>query len=767
MPDPVHSLAWRFGGPLILLPPALAWAVLAVVAVLGAAWIIFSYRRTLVSLAPGPRRLLISLRLLLWAGILFALAGPARVERLYAKKETRPLAVLVDQSASMTTPDNRRQRRLDDALRHWRALAPAAESAHGEPKMFAFADSPAPTALSAADAEGGLPSGQTRLFASLDHLLATAPPGGWGGIVALTDGLDTVAGRDYAGPLAATTRAALAAGTPIYPVSGKNRYAGGDLFAFRELVLPAGVPPRSSFRLEVTLDTYQAAARTIPLRLKVGDTWRAPEPVRLAAGRRALAWSVELPADAPGLLPLELRAGDAADAPSLRAEVRVAAPTSTRILYYQGALDWGYRFLADILRRDPAFTLTPIFNLAPSSSGLAPPAVRGSLADLPASVGGYGKHDILILANATAAQLSAAQQNALSAWVRGGGVLLFIAPDDDATRGFSGSELEKLLPVVFLGDPADGSSRSSPTDAQAFRDRIRRFSSGDDGSSYRATREPPLAALAWEPRARALFGDELAAAAPRFGHFAHVSHAKPGAEILGRHPTDLAPDGQRSILLALQRYGRGWSAVLASDALWRWKLNQPSRERGVELFWQNLLSWLGRERTRGPRFVNAPLEADPGAELDIVLADAPPDAAVSAQLEDDAQTGAFPLLVARGKDDGSRVFHWTPPAAGRWVLTARSGGEVAVRHWVNVTRRPSGEASGLPGDESLLRALAERTGGSLLADKPPPAWQNAAGPDTTLLRETAAPLWHRAWIFAFLLALYATELLLRRRQKLL
>lgn len=763
---PVHSLAWRFGGPLAPLPPALAWAVLAVVGLLGAAWIIRSYRRTLVSLAPGPRRLLIALRLLLWTGILFALAGPARVERLYAQKETRPLAVLIDQSASMTTPDNRRQRRLDDALRHWRALAPAAESAHGVPQMFAFADSPAPTALSAADADGGLPAGQTRLFASLDHLLDKAPPGGWGGIVALTDGLDTLAGRDYAGPLADTTRAALAAGTPIYPVSGKNRYAGGDLFAFRELVLPATVPPRSSFRLEVTLDTYQASARTVPLRLKVGDAWRAPEPVHLAAGRRALAWSVELPAEAPGVLPLELRAGDAADAPSLRAEVRIAAPTNTRVLYYQGALDWGYRFLADILRRDPAFTLTPIFNLAPGSSKLAPPAIRGSLTDLPTSVGGYAKHDILILANATAAQLSAAQQNALSAWVRAGGVLLFIAPDDDATRGFSGSELEKLLPVVFLGDSSNASSGSASIGTQAFRDRIRRLSSGEDGSS-RASREPPLAALAWEPRARALFGDELAAAAPRFGHFAHVSRAKPGAEILGRHPTDLAPDGQRSILLALQRYGRGWSAVLASDALWRWKLNQPSRERGVELFWQNLLSWLGRERTRGPRFVNAPLEADPGAELDIILTDAPPDATVSAQLEDDAQMGAFPLLVARGLDNGARVFHWTPPASGRWVLTARSGGEIAVRHWVNVTQRPSGENSGLPGDEALLRALAERTGGSVLADTPPPAWQTASNPDTALLRETAAPLWHHAWIFAILLALYATELLLRRRQKLL
>ena len=760
----VHSIGWRFGGPLALLPPALAWSILAAVALLGAAWIVVSYRRTLVPLAPGPRRVLVSLRLLLWLGVLLALAGPSRVERTYQKKETRPLALLVDQSASMTTPNNRRQRRLDEALRHWRSLAPAAEAAHGAPKFFAFADSTSPAALSSADAEASLPAGETRLFASLEKLLASAPPGGWAGIVTLSDGLDTAVGADNSTALAATSRLALAAGTPIYPVVGRNRYAGGDLLFFRDLDLPARVPPRSTFRLEVTLDSYQAAPRDIPLRVKLGDKWRPPESVRLGAGRRALSWSVELPAETAGVLPIEVRAGDAPDSPGLRAEVRVAAPASTRILYYQGALDWGYRFLADILRRDPAFSLTPIFNLAPTDSGLSPPTIRGAIPTLPVDVAAYSRHDILILANATASQLSPAQQNALSAWVRSGGVLLFIAPDDDSTHDFADSELEKLLPVVFARD----SSRAGPgarTDEAAFRERMVRFSSGDDGDSYRAQREPPLSSFTWEPRARALFGDELARVAPRFSRYARIARAKPGAEILARHPSARSPEGGNSILLAMQRYGRGWSAVLASDALWRWKLDQPSQERGVELFWQNLLAWLAREQTRGPRFLNAPLNAVPGAEIELSLADAAPDVALVAQLEDDPRKHAYPVFPS-GQKDGVRGFRWTPPAEGQWVLSARLGDETLLRHWTTVVGRPVGENSGLPADDAVLRALAERTGGAVLGDTPPAAWKQTSTEDT-LLRESITPLWHHAWVFIALLGLYAAELILRRRWRLL
>jgi hypothetical protein len=793
-PDSVSTaFAWRFGGPLAGLPPALAWTLLTVFGLLGAAWIVVSYRRTLVVLAPTPRRALTALRLALWLGLLLALAGPTRVERTFSQPTVRPLALLLDQSASMTTPDNRRQTRADDALRRWRALAPAAAAAHGEPRTFAFADTPEPIPLASSAASSfapptfDQPTQQTRLFASLDQLLASAPPGGWGGIVALTDGLDTTT-PDTATALEASARAALAAGTPFYLLPGRNRHSGAPLLALRDLVLPTSVPPRSTFALEVTLDTYQPAARTVPARLRVGSTWREPEALALEAGRRLRTYRVELAAQAPGLIPLELQVGEGPETTTLRAEVRVAAPVATRILYYQGALDWGYRFLADILRREPAFTLTPVFNLAPPGAARRPagssartfPAQPGPTT-LPENAAGYANYDVVILANARADQFSPAQQEALSGWVRGGGVLLFLAPDDDATRGYAGTELEKMLPVVFA---PPGAAPHDPTLAD-FREQMRR-SGGSDGAlerdfaehSARHTRLTPLSSFAWEPRAATVLGPEVTAVTPRFAHHARVHRAKPGADVLARHPDTRAPAAEENaILLALQRYGRGQSAVLASDALWRWKLHQPSRERGVELFWQNLLAWLGREAQHGPRFVHAPLHAEVRRELLLRVAGAGPGLSVTvapatapgAPGADAAAAAAPTALLPVGEEEGARLYRWLPPAEGTWVLSARGVDADAppARHWLTIARPPTGEASGLPPDESLLRALAERSGGAVLADAPPPAWRSAAEAAPALLRESAEPLWHQAWLFATLLALYAAELILRRRQRLL
>lgn len=759
----VTTFSWRFGGPLADLPPALAWTILGALGLAGLVWIILGYRRTLVALSPRRRAVLTSLRLALWLLLLAALAGPTRVERTYSQKQTRPLALVLDRSDSMTAADNRGNRRADDALRRWRALAPAALGTFGDPKVFAFAEDFAP--LSTPDATAPLATGGTRVFSALHDTLRAAPPGGWGAVVLLTDGLDTT-GDDPKPALEKSVGAALSASTPVFSLPGRNRFAGGDFLTLRELVVPPRVPPRSRFTLELTLESFQASARSVPLRLRVGDRWRPAETLALPAGRRAVTWSADIPADTPGVLPLELVVGDGPSAAVARSEVRIAAPDTTRILYYQGALDWGYRFLADILRRDPAFALTPVFNLATSG---ARPAASAALPDLPDTAAALDAYDIVVLANAAASRFSPAQQAALTAWVRAGGVLLFLAPDDDATHGYSGTELEKMLPVVFTGDRIDNTEDDATAD---FRRRIAGFNGGAHGGTEaifasqakRRRTAPDLSSFDWAPGAAALLGDDTVAATPRFAHYARVSSAKPGATVLARHPVEKSAAGDGAILLALQRYGRGQSAVLASDALWRWKLNQPSKERGVEIFWQNLLAWLARERPRGPRFERAPLAAETGRELVLRTA-----GGRNPRLT--AQVGGTPVapLPATGLSGGSRLHAWTPPAPGLWLLTLAADDNHTVRHWITVGDPvPAGEHSGLPPDEALLQELARRTGGAVLENTPPSAWLPAdTRGGSNLLREQHTPLWHGGALLAALLALYAAELLLRRRWQLL
>jgi len=749
-PGLLDNLAWRFGGPLSPLPAEVAWTVLAVAGIAGAAWIILSYRRTLVELRPARRRILVTWRLLLFSFVLLLLAGPVEVEKgrlpEVATKANRPMAVLSDRSASMVTPDNRRQSRADDAQRRWRIFSPAAEQAFPDIRTFTFAQELSP---GASDPASG--NSETHLYSALQRVLAAAPAGGWGGIVTLTDGLDT-SGTDGAGAVVAD---ALRVGTPLHFVPGRNRYAGGHYLRLRDWTAPAQLAPRTSFRLEVTLDSFQPEARAIPVRLRVGDQWRPAETLQLGGGHRLLVWGADITAEAPGTLPVEVQFGEGDALVRARAEIAVRASDATRILYHQGALDWGYKFLADILRRDPSFVLTPILRLAPEQGD---PGRAGTIGrPLPAERNGYANYDVVVLANTVAAQLSPAQQEALTAWVKEGGVLIFLMPDEASTQAFAGSELEKMLPVIFAG--------ASPGVTEDRRTRLRRLISGGGGFDAQAT---ALSEFAWEPAASRIFGQgEISS--PRFINYARVLRAKPGAEVLARHPTAAAPAGGdpgRAILLAVQRYGQGQSAVLTSDALWRWKLSQASTDRSVEKFWQLLFAWLGRERASGLRFDRAPLTASRGQEITLRLTGAgAPGARVTAQSGNTTIT----LPAGESKEGTAQLARWTPPAEGEWQLVATDAAGHEVRHWLQVIGAgQTGERSGAPPDEALLARLAERTGGTVLQEGEAPPWgEPAVAADRPEPPEIVRPLWHHFGVFIALLGGYAIDLLLRRRWRLL
>ncbi|HEX2854383.1 MAG TPA: hypothetical protein VHO24_14195 [Opitutaceae bacterium] len=747
MTSSTETFSWRFGGWLSELPPNHAWGILGGAALLGVAFAIWSYHQALIEITPGRRLLLCTLRVAVWLGLLVILAAPTRVQRTFQGQTSRPLAVLVDRSGSMTTPDNRQRRRLDDALLRWRAMEPAARAAFSDVKTFAFSSET--KSVSNPESAVTLPTGETRFFSSLAHALAEAPAGGWGGIVTLSDGLDTQV-LESTESVENTVRSSLAAGTPLFFVPGRNRYAGGKFFTLREFNLPPQTAPRTTFRVEATFDSFQLAAQTIDVVLKIGGVARPAVPLRLEAGRRLSTWSTEIQADQPGTIELELRAGEEI----ARAAVRVEAPSSNRILYFQGALDWSYRFLADILKRDSSFTLTPVFNFPNPNA----PLPRGALSRLPSTAAELAGFDIVVLSNATASQFTAAQQTLLSKWVQDGGVLVFLTPDDDSTQGFAGSELEKMLPVVFL-PPQSRGERSNLLRQLRSTVNIRRGSSD----------APQLTPYAWEDsaRVREIFAEAKKngePSTPVFAEYAHVAHAKPGAEVLARHPNELMPGSkERAILLALQRYGRGQSAVLTSDALWRWKLNQPSTERGVELFWQNLFSWLARDRQRGLSFEHAPLRIELGQEITLkVIGAGPEKLGVTASL--DAQRATLREAPA---DADKRVFQWKPPGEGYWQITAVDSAGREARHWLAVDKAArGGEFSGMAPDEEIMRTLAARTGGAVLEGDAPASWQETQS-KPELLTEHRAPLWHRDWIFGTLLGLYGIEMLLRRKWHLL
>ncbi|MFT3867788.1 MAG: hypothetical protein QM715_04750 [Nibricoccus sp.] len=748
-----QDVQWRFGGTLGGLDSQLAWLVLGLAAVLGLLLLALSYHYTLVRLSTGRKIVLTGLRFLLLLLLLVLLAGPVRVEKKYSQQyhETlRPLAVLVDRSDSMRKPDNRRQQRGDDARRRWLAIEPAARKAFSDVASFAFARGV--EKIADVDAPAALAGDRTELFAALQQVLKQAPAGGWGGVITLTDGIDT-SGSAASEQVESTVRSALGTGTPLYFVPGRNRYTGKSFFTLRDWNAPGTLAPRSTFQLEVTLDSYQPAARSVPVRFRVGNNQKPTETLRLEAGRHMYTWTAEIGADNIGLLPIELQIGDAEQAVVARAEIRVQAPGNNRILFFQGALDWGYKFLADMLRDDPEFTFTPILALAPNY-------FDNSAKGFPSTAAALLAYDVIVLANAAAQQFSPAQQAALTEWVKNGGVLMFFAPDDASANGFAGSELEKMLPVVFLNsNPVKGTRPKSS--GGSSRSRVRYGHAGGSGQAIE------LAEFAWEPDAQEIFGQGGAMVSPKFSSYAQVLRAKPGAVVLARHPSETSPaggDGSRAILLAMQRYGRGQSAVLTSDALWRWKLNEESSAKGAEKFWRHLFAWLGRDRIRDLVFDHAPLSTEIGQDVVLRLV-----GGGSAPIHVYSVFGGqVPVEIPRVMEGGETLsYRWRPSGAGEWELRAIEENGRVARHWMRVQdtgNGPAGENSNSAVDEVLMAKLAERTGGVVLNETVPEQWiapREPAAPE--IVSERTTQLWHRRWVLALLIGCYGVELLLRRR----
>jgi hypothetical protein len=336
--------------------------------------------------------------------------------------------------------------------------------------------------------------------------------------------------------------------------------------------------------------------------------------------------------------------------------------------------------------------------------------------------------------------------------------VLFFTPDDDSTQGFAGSELEKMLPVLFAPPQRRGTVSAS-----------RMLSSIRGG--FGAADQTKLTAFDWEktPRVREIFAEaeknKVALVSPLFSEYAHVAQAKPGADVLARHPRDLTPGGsERSILLAVQRYGRGQSGVLTTDALWRWKLNEPAEDRSAEIFWQTLFAWLTREHQAGLRFDETARVAEIGREISLRVLGATPE-----KLKVEATLGDKRVALGEAPADGkTRVFQWQPPSEGLWQVTANDAAGVEAKHWIAV-KKPAGigELSGAAPDEELLRALAARTGGAVLETTPPPTWQEKTPERGALLGEQRELLWHRPWMFGAILGLYCVEMILRRKWRML
>ncbi len=683
-----RAFEWQLGSWLGL-PPWLCWALLAAMAVGGVALMVWFYRYTLRALTWRQRMIFVALRSGFFLSLLLCLAGPARVERVYdSSLDSRPLAILVDRSGSMVVPDARGATRLSSAVRVWKKVE--ADAIHSFPALryFRFSESPEAGADLESAVTGPELGANTHLYQSLNQLMKEAPGGGYGGIVCLTDGLDTT----DAMPEECISRS-LQNHCPLYFCVGQGQAPPLETLLVRELDVPEQVLRKSQFTAQVVVEAHTRQARDVPVSLWMDDHSIAETKLHLHAGANLIPWTVPIDSAEPGLLRLDCRLGEGAEEETVAAAVRVVPQEPIHILFYQGSLDWSYRFINLAVQNDPSFALTGLFNPDLSvTREIASSTQDPNLLEMPEKAEDLQPFQIVILSNVFADQMSKDQQTALTDYVKGGGGVLFMVSDSKMAGTFTGTILESMMPVIFEAPtPEDEGAQSE----QALQDQMNQAGVAN-GDPQGATDVDPLNYFAFPPNPkRSEVADLFGAASgglihnlPQFSTYARVHGIKAGGEVLAVHPADKTDDNTPRALLVTQHFGQGQVTALLTDGLWRWKLSLPSEAHDPEIFWQQLLRILARQESahRNLRFGLQPYNVSLGQTSDFRLdgAQGPSSPTVTAISPDGVSQ---PIVVQLDSQTNSWSFQLKPDKPGKWRIHAEDSQGAQMDTWLRVSSR--------------------------------------------------------------------------------
>ncbi len=761
-----------------------SWLPVWVAALLGlaaAAAVVLLYLAEAGRVAAWRRTLLAGVRAVTLATVLFLALRPTLLTET-TRQQPRPVAVLVDDSQSMTVADPR-----PGVLDRWRAA-------------IAFdkvpPDRPLPQLPTSADLPADTPSRPTRLDAAkalltnprlklLDRLAVVGPlrpeavgagrspkdarSADWvNGLSgkeprsALADALAELARREPADRPAAVvlvtdgretgSRLSLAeaaaecgrAGVPVHAVCVGA--AGGG----RVEVLDVAVPD-TLFADDTATVGVRFAGRGLTGPAELVATLNGREVARAAVElgdgpkRETLTFAPAAGDVQPGRQPLVVTLKASGPEPAedgTTKPVRVS-DRKLKVLVVDAVPRWDFKFLQRLLLRDRRVEATFWLTDADRRTLASPPFVSR----FPADRAALFAYDLLILGDVPAAALTSDQQRHVREFVVEGGGLIVAAGHNHNPRSFAGTPLAEVLPVELDGKAGDADERYRPTPTPA------------GGRS-------PVLSLADTP------AGTLAAWAglPEIYWAAPVGRLKPAAEALLVHPARTTADGKPLPVLAAHYYGKGSVLFVGFEEAWRWRLNAADKYFGR--LWGQLVYAAGAPRALGTKLAQLALDpAEPTlgqvgrVYARLFTADMAPLAAdaVEARLTRLDGPPAPTAVVFRPVPNQPGDFVATVPftAVGRFALTLDTGPDPAGLDY-RVSLPPDHELTPGGPDEDALRKLAEATGGRFYREEDlhtlPDRLTPASVPVT--VREEFL-MWNR-WAFLLVFGLLAVEWIARR-----
>ncbi|HET6247225.1 MAG TPA: glutamine amidotransferase [Tepidisphaeraceae bacterium] len=265
----------------------------------------------------------------------------------------------------------------------------------------------------------------------------------------------------------------------------------------------------------------------------------------------------------------------------------LAIDPNIKVLYIEGRARLEYKFLNKLFAADPNVEWSTYLQVTPRSKADIHGTVDGApFTGLPTTAEGWRKLDVIIIGDVPATFFPKAQQQQIEQAVLNGSALLMIGGENTlGPGGYQGTPMEKALPVLV--GPA-----SMPQEKTEFIPRLTA-----EGAVH-----PAMEGLA------DYFGTEdkpgVKIIPPLRGNVV-VAGPKTGAQVLLVHKDKTAPDGKPEILLAVQRYGKGRSAVFTGDTTYLWTLEMygKGQDSPYNKLWAQLIRWLAgtdvRNRQKG------------------------------------------------------------------------------------------------------------------------------------------------------------------------
>jgi len=725
------------------------WLVLAAAGF----WVLFRTYRGIFQ--RSERRLtwwLMGLRGAALLAIVLALAKPTWTRATEIVDPGR-LAVVLDDSLSMSLPDATGQSRYARALDAVTALrqavqAPGAADSSSRVEVDLFDVNGAPVA---ADPPPEPRAERTDLVRAVSQAAARLRSKPLVGVVLVTDGMDNTGRGDL---LALADSPA-----PIYALGFQEDPEAARLdLAVEGVQAPERAIVHNDIKATVLIQKSAGPAIEARVTVRRGIDEMASEEISLPEGEAEEAVDVTFtPSEAGSFVytaAVSTESGERLLANNARHFPLQVDADPIRVLYLEGFLRHEYKFLRNRLEDDPDVSLVSVVRRAD-------PGRAASAAGELVTPEQLENLDVLILGDMEAGYLSGPEYQAVAEWVDSGhGLLVLGGYGSFGPDGLRNTPLADALPVVFQ-DEAPFQSEDPFV--------IELTEAGRRHSVFQISGDRVKDTALWSASPH-LLGSSL------------VKQAKPGAEVLAVNPNFITDQGPAPVA-AVQRYGAGHAMVLTIDTTWRW--SRLTRVLGQSdtlfaRFWSQTVRWLaGRDvqedrplivvSTDRPDYevgkpVRIEVKRQPQAETDVAAAEV----RVTLAREGGAPV---PVEVRAGSMDPDRFGGtYYPTDGGRYEVAATLG--AAGRPVANQTTEFLVHGSDLEladtrTNRAQLQAIADLTGGLYFDVGDGAALAGAVDRRdrrTPLVQRTE--LWNSPALFVFFLGAITAEWLIRRRNHL-